>query len=497
MELGTYTLLKGVGSRSTSNGAWPEGFRVARLRQTTGIVVAFAHPNVSPEIMNHVFTATVNSSSGHSSNLHNFLAFKKLLHKEKISPASKQPRNQSEFAFINLNKKSYVRTGSCRTSRKWQNHFLRRVRESGSAHLLFFVSSHLIFEQSMQQYLRLLGRDAWVLNLDPANEGGSVNGGTGTTEENVDEIESKSQLPYETIFDVCEEVVNLSSVMKKTGLGPNGGLIYCMEYMEAHVDDIILKINEKLKEKTYLLIDLPGQVELYTHSTCVQQLLSKMIKAWDLRLSAVQLIDAHYCTDASKFLSAAMLGTTTMLRLELPTVNVLSKVDLLSRYGDLPLQLEFFTECHDLERLVPFLEHQAMNHSKHDNEYSSSGTSDYVEDPDYQRARTKRRSSIFFQKYAKLHNALAEVVEDFGLLSFLPLNITDAGSVGRVLAKIDKCNGYVFMEGSVPGDLFQCAIQADICSTFESLADIQERIAAPEIIDELAIEDKKGALTVT
>ncbi|EEC48664.1 predicted protein, partial [Phaeodactylum tricornutum CCAP 1055/1] len=295
-------------------------------------------------------------------------------------------------------------------------------------------SGKTTFCDGMQQYLRLLGRDAWVLNLDPANEGGSVNGGTGTTEENVDEIESKSQLPYETIFDVCEEVVNLSSVMKKTGLGPNGGLIYCMEYMEAHVGDIILKINEKLKEKTYLLIDLPGQVELYTHSTCVQQLLSKMIKAWDLRLSAVQLIDAHYCTDASKFLSAAMLGTTTMLRLELPTVNVLSKVDLLSRYGDLPLQLEFFTECHDLERLVPFLEHQAMNHSKHDNEYSSSGT------------------SIFFQKYAKLHNALAEVVEDFGLLSFLPLNITDAGSVGRVLAKIDKCNGYVFMEGSVPGD---------------------------------------------
>lgn len=98
-----------------------------------------------------------------------------------------------------------------------------------------------------------------------------------------------------------------------------------------------------------------------------------------------------------------------------------------------------------------------------------------------------------------MHKALAEVVEDFGLLSFLPLDISSAESVARVLAKIDKCNGYVFVvnqnntipneskteEGSTsPGgtnnashhDLFQCAIQTD--SMYETLADIQERLSA-------------------
>ena len=345
-------------------------------------------------------------------------------------------------------------------------------------------SGKTTFCDGMQQYLRLLGRVAWVVNLDPANEGGSAS--SKEEEEalpnNTVEEPEESFLPYETLFDVCEEVVNLSSVMEQTGLGPNGGLVYCMEYMEAHVDDILERIKSRLTPKVYLLFDFPGQVELYTHSTCVQMLLQKMVAVLDLRLTAVQLIDAHYCTDATKFLSAAILGTTTMLRLELPTVSVLSKVDLLSRYGELPLQLDFFTECHDLDRLIPFLDSQGSPQSLDEGDDDYLG---YVNDPDYQKARQKRRQSNFFRKHAKLHQALAEVVEDFGLLSFLPLDISNAESVGRVLAKIDKCNGYVFTEGSVQSDLFQCAIQSESSTAYETIADVREQIAAPEDIKEV------------
>jgi hypothetical protein len=60
-------------------------------------------------------------------------------------------------------------------------------------------------------------------------------------------------------------------------------------------------------------------------------------------------------------------------------------------------------------------------------------------------------------------------------LSFLLLDISSAENVGRVLARIDKSNGYVFTEGSINEDLFQCAIQQD--SAYESVADVQERLA--------------------
>ena len=94
----------------------------------------------------------------------------------------------------------------------------------------------------MQDYLRLLGRDAWVINLDPANE---VPKKPLVEKEGEESGEEHSALPYESLLDVCDSVVNLSSVMKQLGLGPNGGLVYCMEYLEAHVDEVVRGIREK------------------------------------------------------------------------------------------------------------------------------------------------------------------------------------------------------------------------------------------------------------
>lgn len=59
----------------------------------------------------------------------------------------------------------------------------------------------------------------------------------------------------------------------------------------------------------------------------------------DLQLAAVHLSDAHYITDAPKFISVVLLALRAMLQLELPHINVLSKIDLLSTYGELR---EFF-----------------------------------------------------------------------------------------------------------------------------------------------------------
>lgn len=345
----------------------------------------------------------------------------------------------------------------------------------------------------MQEYLRYLGRNALVINLDPANEvpktKTSAEGGT-------EPVENENDLPYEVLLDVCECVVNLSSVMKQLGLGPNGGLVYCMEYLEAHVDKIVAMIEERIRnedEDVYLIFDLPGQVELYTHGNAVPRLLSKLVKILDLRLVAVQLIDSHYCTEPSNFLSAALLGTTVMLKLELPTVNVLSKVDLLASYGPLPFSLEFFTDCQDLNRLVPFLHqgHDDTTTNNDDAKYSSVSSTElydedsYADDPEYQLARKVKLSSPFFRRHERLHKAMAEVVDEFGLIAFLPLDISNAESVGRILSRIDKCNGYVFKQHSAhstheninASNVFQAAANQADPSNREIIADVQERVS--------------------
>eukprot|EP00529_Nitzschia_sp_RCC80_P038123 CAMPEP_0113509392 /NCGR_PEP_ID=MMETSP0014_2-20120614/37554_1 /TAXON_ID=2857 /ORGANISM="Nitzschia sp." /LENGTH=75 /DNA_ID=CAMNT_0000405225 /DNA_START=279 /DNA_END=502 /DNA_ORIENTATION=- /assembly_acc=CAM_ASM_000159 len=62
-----------------------------------------------------------------------------------------------------------------------------------------------------------------------------------------------------------------------------------------------------------------------------------------------------------------------MLRLELPAVCVLSKVDLLVNYGPLPFNLEFFTECSDLERLVPYLNQRDDYYDDNDDNGNDNG----------------------------------------------------------------------------------------------------------------------------
>ncbi|KAK6939725.1 GPN-loop GTPase [Dillenia turbinata] len=278
----------------------------------------------------------------------------------------------------------------------------------------------------MSQFLSLIGRKVAVINLDPANDA----------------------LPYECAVNI-EDLVKLSDVMNEHSLGPNGGdssfyMCYYMCIINRFVigDDELLKVKDDiqqvlfiawitlrriligwspnwsrlLKANHYLLFDFPGQVELFFLHSNAKKVIMKLIKKFDLRLTAVHLVDAHLCSDPGKYVSALLLSLSTMLHLELPHVNVLSKIDLIESYGKLPFNLDFYTDVQDLSYLQHVLD----------------------QDP---------RSA----KYGKLTKELCQVIEDYSLVNFTTLAIQDKESVGNLVKLIDKTNGYIFagIEGSV------------------------------------------------
>lgn len=112
--------------------------------------------------------------------------------------------------------------------------------------------------QGMQEFLTSLGRKVVVVNMDPANEG----------------------IPYSCAVDVAE-LVTLDDVMENLKLGPNGGLLYCMEYVEANLDWLESKLTQY--SDCYFLFDCPGQVELYTHQSSVKNIFSQLAK-WNFRV---------------------------------------------------------------------------------------------------------------------------------------------------------------------------------------------------------------------
>lgn len=55
------------------------------------------------------------------------------------------------------------------------------------------------------------------------------------------------------------------------------------------------------------------------------------LHTWNFRLCGVFLLDAQFLIDISKFFAGSMAALSSMVTLELPHVNVLSKMDLLDK----------------------------------------------------------------------------------------------------------------------------------------------------------------------
>lgn len=107
--------------------------------------------------------------------------------------------------------------------------------------------------------------------------------------------------------------------MEAHDLGPNGSLVFCMEYLLDNSDWLVEKLDNL--DCHYAIFDCPGQVrwiysvyvrvissitspiqydlyslkvELFTHHKCVEMLIQRL-QTIDCRLCSVQLVDSYYC----------------------------------------------------------------------------------------------------------------------------------------------------------------------------------------------------------
>jgi GPN-loop GTPase len=237
----------------------------------------------------------------------------------------------------------------------------------------------------LQQFFELTGRQTAIINLDPAND----------------------PVAYTCAVDV-RDLVSLETVQEELELGPNGGLVYCMEYLEANLDWLKERLAPLEADGCFFLFDCPGQVELFSLHSSMQKVLNIMTKQWHYRLCVVQLIDAHLCSDPGKFMAALMVCLSTTLHLELPQVNALSKFDLAEQYGELAFSPEYYLEAHSLDRLAD------------------------------------AASETLPPRFARMTRDICEIIEDFGLIGFVPLAIEDKESVAHIVALADKANGFAF-----------------------------------------------------
>jgi len=231
---------------------------------------------------------------------------------------------------------------------------------------------------NMLRHCENIHRAAHVVNLDPAAE----------------------YFDYEPVADI-RELIEVDDVMADDELrfGPNGGLVFCMEYFGQNFDWLKEQLGDI--EDDYLIFDCPGQIELYTHIPVMKHLV-ETLQSWDFRICSLFLVDSQFMVDTSKFFSGLMAALSTMVNLEVPHINVMSKMDLLGKKAK-----------KDIEKFL---------------------------DPDPQLLLEETHS--LSPKFQKLNAALANLIEDYSLVRFIPLDPTDEESIGDLLLSIDTVLQY-------------------------------------------------------
>jgi GTPase SAR1 family protein len=245
---------------------------------------------------------------------------------------------------------------------------------------------------------------------------------------------------YDAAFDV-KDLISVEEVMEELGLGPNGALLYTMEYLLENLD-WLHEALESFQEDDYLLLDCPGQVELYTHCPVMRRLTDRLAQWGYESVVSVFCVDAAFLTDTSKFLSGSLLSLTAMISLELPHINILTKCDLMEpeeveRVLDYGSASQLWDVDQDRHSLYDF--HQpgdnVFNDPDSDDTTSTAAGKAEVE------ARMRRLEARRRGRH-RLTDAICQLLDDYSMVSFLPLNMLEEESVEHVLATVDHAIQY-------------------------------------------------------
>jgi hypothetical protein len=153
----------------------------------------------------------------------------------------------------------------------------------------------------LSKWMAQSGISSCLINLDPGAE----------------------RLPYLPDYDI-RSIVRVCDLMEKEGLSPNGALIKASEIIESRIRDVAGSIHSL--QGDFKIIDTPGQMELFLFRQLGSSLASKLSG----KTAAIMLLDLSAVSGAD-YAALRLLGLIAELKLGVPSLDVISKSDLLDR----------------------------------------------------------------------------------------------------------------------------------------------------------------------
>ncbi|CDP08540.1 unnamed protein product [Coffea canephora] len=143
----------------------------------------------------------------------------------------------------------------------------------------------------------------YVINLDPA----------------------VMSLPYGANIDI-RDTVRYKEVMKEFNLGPNGGILTSLNLFSTKFDEVISVIEKRADQLDYVLVDTPGQIEIFTWSASGAIITEAFASTFPTVITYV--VDTPRSTSPATFMSNMLYACSILYKTRLPLVLAFNKTDV-------------------------------------------------------------------------------------------------------------------------------------------------------------------------
>ncbi|KAL1060679.1 hypothetical protein V6Z11_1Z078900 [Gossypium hirsutum] len=143
----------------------------------------------------------------------------------------------------------------------------------------------------------------YVMNLDPA----------------------VMSLPFGANIDI-RDTVKYKEVMKQFNLGPNGGILTSLNLFATKFDEVISVIERRADQLDYVLVDTPGQIEIFTWSASGAIITEAFASTFPTVVTYV--VDTPRSSSPVTFMSNMLYACSILYKTRLPLVLAFNKVDV-------------------------------------------------------------------------------------------------------------------------------------------------------------------------
>ena len=177
------------------------------------------------------------------------------------------------------------------------------------ASAMFFIGmagsgkTSLIYRLS--QKFTYLKKNHYIINLDPAS----------------------LITPYSSNIDI-RDTINYQKVMEEYGLGPNGAIITCLNLFVTRFHQIKALLEIKKSYVNYILIDTPGQIEIFMWSASGLIVCEAFSSNFPVML--VYTIDLLRSVHPLTFMSNILYSCSILYKTRLISLVAINKIDITS-----------------------------------------------------------------------------------------------------------------------------------------------------------------------